>query len=62
MTQHALADQVGVSEKHLSNVLNDRARLTPGMAARLTKATGLELDDLIGHEPQYGRRRSYVVR
>jgi len=36
----ALADRLGVSRKHLSSIVNERAGLTPDMALRLSRAFG----------------------
>ncbi len=35
---NALARQVGVSRKHLSNIVNGRVRITPPIAVRLARA------------------------
>lgn len=34
----ALAERLGVSRKHLSNIVNERAGVTPDMALRLSRA------------------------
>jgi len=36
----ALAGRLGVSRKHLSGILNERAGVTPDMALRLSRAFG----------------------
>jgi addiction module antidote protein, HigA family len=36
----ALAERLGVSRKHLSSIVNERAGLTPDMALRLSRAFG----------------------
>lgn len=41
MTQRALADQLGVSYRHLNVLLKGGAALTPRMALRLESATGI---------------------
>ena len=36
----ALAERLGVSRKHLSGIVNERAGVTPDMALRLSRAFG----------------------
>lgn len=36
----ALARSLGVSRKHVSDIVNDRARIEPALAARLAKVFG----------------------
>ena len=40
ITIGAAADQLGVSRKHLSDVLNGKAGISPAMAIRLEKGLG----------------------
>ena len=40
MTVSAFAKDIGVSRKHLSDIVNDRARVTPAVAVRLAHALG----------------------
>ena len=40
MTVSAFAKEIGVSRKHLSDIVNDRARVTPAVAVRLAHALG----------------------
>lgn len=47
MTIGALAAELGISRKHLSQVLNGRAPLTGTLAARLPAALGLS-PELVG--------------
>lgn len=39
-TVSAFAKEIGVSRKHLSDIVNDRARVMPAIAARLAHALG----------------------
>ena len=36
----ALADQIGLTRKHLSNIVHGHVRITPATAARLARALG----------------------
>jgi len=36
----ALADQIGLTRKHLSNIVHGHVRVTPSTAARLARALG----------------------
>lgn len=47
VTITALASQVGVSRKHLSNVLNGRAPLIDPLLGRLCRALGVERSFLV---------------
>lgn len=40
MSVTALAERLGVSRKHLSGIVNERAGVTPDMALRLSRALG----------------------
>lgn len=40
VTVSAFANKVGISRKHLSDIVNDRARVTPAVAVRLAHALG----------------------
>jgi transcriptional regulator with XRE-family HTH domain len=47
--QAAIAEDIGVSQKHLSRVLNGRDRLSPELADQIMDALGRRI--LITHEP-----------
>lgn len=40
MSVTALAERLGVSRKHLSGIVNERAGISPDMALRLSRALG----------------------
>lgn len=40
LTVSEMAREMGVSRKHLSDIVNGRARLTPSVAVRLARALG----------------------
>lgn len=43
-TQASLAEQLGISQKHMSQVLRGHVSLSLGMAERISAAIGLRLD------------------
>jgi plasmid maintenance system antidote protein VapI len=49
MWQYQLAEQVGISPKHLSGIIHGHVGVTPQMAERLLTAIGLRL--VLGVEP-----------
>lgn len=65
LTVSALAKQMGVSRKHVSDIVNERARVTPNFAVRLAYALGTSAAlwinlqsavDLHDAELEYARR------
>lgn len=46
-SQARLAEQVGCSEKHLSNVMRARKRMSASLAARIEGALSLDAEDLM---------------
>lgn len=49
MTQEALAEKIGFTPKHISQVFNDKVRLSFEMAERISAAVGVRL--VVGIEP-----------
>lgn len=48
LTVTAIADRVGVSRVHLSDVLWGRKRLTERLARDISRATGIKLEVILG--------------
>ena len=51
------AEGLGVSRKHLSNLLNGHAGITPNMAIRLSKAFGGSPESWLTQQMQYDLRK-----
>ena len=49
----AAANALGVGRPALSNLLNERASLSPEMALRLEKAFGIKMDTLLRMQARY---------
>lgn len=53
ITQQDLAERIGVTQKHVSEVLNYKAYLTPQLAFRVERVTGLSARTLLNLDYQY---------
>jgi addiction module HigA family antidote len=53
LTVGQAAEALGVSRPHLSNLLNEKAGITPEMAIRLSKALGNDADFWLRLQRQY---------
>ena len=53
LTVGQAAEALGVSRPHLSNLLNEKAGITPQMAIRLSKALGNDADFWLRLQRQY---------
>lgn len=51
--QGELAERLGVSRKHVNEVINGRAGISPDMAARLEMVTGIPTDAWLRYQAQY---------
>jgi len=57
-TQAELAERLGYSAKHVSQLVNGKASLTPDAAIRLTRVLGSSIDFWLVREAQYRARIS----
>ncbi|MGP7961088.1 helix-turn-helix transcriptional regulator [Sanguibacter sp. A247] len=48
-----MADLLGVSRKHVSEIVNGRASISPETAVKLGRATGIAADAWLRHEALY---------
>ena len=66
LTVTAAADVLGVGRPALSNLLNEKASLSPEMALRVEKAFGVKMDTLLRMQTRYDahrmRKREKTVR
>ncbi len=57
LTVTAAAELLGVGRPALSNLLNERASLSPEMALRIEKAFGIEMETLLRMQLRYDSER-----
>lgn len=53
MSQKDLADRIGVTEKHISEIVQGKSSITPDMAIKLEYATGAAASFLLGLQKKY---------
>src|SRR5699024_5906992 len=53
LTQQRVADLLGISRKHVNEIVNGRATLSPDLAVKLERVTGIPTDAWLRYEALY---------
>ena len=60
LSQEKLAEMIGVSQQHLSNIINDHAGFSPTTLLRIATALDADVNYLIGANTSAGREAADV--